>query len=226
MSLVDRLFRRRDTRPEVALPALTEALSAAVAEMYQHPVETLLVRARLADAYRDMDLEPPAPAELDLVLAPLDSTDDAEAWPRMAILVAAVAAVAAAPSSTQPTSQSDHRSALRRALPQVLPAGGVAEQIRVGLVTPSLEYSLLTMELLRQSPLRVEELARHVLAALALGIVGESAEASAERRRALDYGRLLQEAEQARQDAEARAEALRKLRSEEHEQVRRRRGKW
>jgi hypothetical protein len=73
--------------------------------------------------------------------------------------------------------------------------------------------------------LRVEELARRLLAVLGASVVGESAEESKKTLHRLDYARLLAEAEQAKIAAAGRAEKLKKL-QDEQEQRRARRGKW
>lgn len=82
-----------------------------------------------------------------------------------------------------------------------------------------------TMELLVESPLRIEEFVRHFIARLGAGVEGETLESSQARLEGLDYRNLLQEAERARESAEERMEYLRKLQEElQARQVPR--GKW
>ena len=84
---------------------------------------------------------------------------------------------------------------------------------------------LLTLELLRRSALRVEELTRRLAAGLGIAVRGESPRASRERLQRLDYERLLAEAERAKESAAARLEELQRL-QDQQEQSRPRRGKW
>lgn len=203
MSLVDRLLRRRSGPPAVDLEAVTTAMTTAVQSMHDRPVDRDLVRARLADCYREMALEPPKPDELDGAFELLDD----EATRRFTILARVM--------EIEP---------MRQAAPQVIEHGDIAGQILDGLSTPSVDHDLLTIELLRQSPIRVEELARSFLAAMKLAIAGESADESRAKLLLLDYKRLLEEAEKAEKDAEERTAAWRERREEA--MGRRRRGKW
>jgi hypothetical protein len=94
----------------------------------------------------------------------------------------------------------------------------------VGPVVVDLAYRTapVTLELVRESPLRAEEFCRHLIAHLGAGVRGESAEESARQLERLDYGRLLAEAERAKMSAADRLEYLRKLQAERAP----RRGKW
>jgi hypothetical protein len=200
MSLAERLFGRSGgARLDLV------AVQARLAEAVRRAGETDpdLTRARFADGCRDAGLAPPLPEEFDAAAAGFDP----EAWRRLAVLVS----VFALPP-------------FRAALPQLpgarSPAGLAAAFAGLARDTP-----LLTAEVLGQSELRVEELARRLAAAVGAGVAGESAEASRKRLDGLDYGRLLAEAERAKSAAADRAERLRKLR-EEQEQRRTHRGKW
>src|SRR5208283_4064709 len=108
--------------------------------------------------------------------------------------------------------------------PGLLGNGGAVAQVKEAFVGLALATPLLTMTLLRQSPLRVEEFARHFLARLGTAVSGETAAQSRERLERLDYGRLLAEAERAKVSAEERMEYLRQL--QEDQARRARRGKW
>jgi Flp pilus assembly protein TadD len=84
---------------------------------------------------------------------------------------------------------------------------------------------MLTLELLRQSSLRVEEFARHFLARLEAAVASETVAQSRARLQRLDYAQLLAEAERAKVSAEERVAYLRKL-QQKQEQLLSRRGKW
>jgi hypothetical protein len=131
---------------------------------------------------------------------------DAEAWRRLALVVAALDC-----------------DDVRRVLPGLL-ARPVEAQVRRAFVDFARSTELLTLDLLRQSPHRVEEFARGWLDRLGASVEGETEEQSRERLARLDYGRLLAEAERARQEAEGRMEYLKKL--QEQAGRRARRGKW
>jgi hypothetical protein len=204
MALTDFLFGRKGGAPALDLAALRAHLGDAVVPLAGRSVEPELVRARLADRCRDAGLTPLLPLEFDVVTAGLDE----EAWRRLALLVGTL-----------------DLDEVRQALPALTadhPLRDLIDNAFTGLANGT---PLLTLELLRQSPLRVEELARRFLAALRATVRGESAKVSKQRLERLDYGRLLAEAERAKQAATDRMEQLRRL-QEEQEQRRPRRGKW
>lgn len=199
MSLTERLFGR-PAAVKLDLAAVQARLADAVRRAGEPDPE--LTRARFADGCRDAAVEPVLPEEFDEVTALLD----AEAWRRLAVLAGVL-----------------DLAPVRTALPQ-LSAGrsgmaAVAAFVGVAGGTP-----LLTIEVLEQSDLRVEELARRLLSALGAAVAGETADEAKAKLHRLDYGRLLAEAEQARQAAEERAERLKKL-QDEQERRRTRRGK-
>jgi hypothetical protein len=204
MSLLDRLLGRKAEPPEVDVAALEANLGAAVARTAGRPAEPDLVRARLADGCRDAGLRPLLPHEFDRLAADLDEA----AWSRLALLVGAL-----------------DLDGVRAALAAKAEATVTPVLLNAAFVRPARAAALLTPELLRQAPLRVEELARRFIAALGARVRGESEQASRERLRGLDYGRLLAEAERAKQAAAGRMERLRRL-QEEQEARRPRRGKW
>jgi hypothetical protein len=203
MTLVDRLFRRGGP-PQVDLSGLQVRLPAGVAWWSGRPADPDLVRARLADGCRDAGVDPPTPEEFDTRAAGLDD----EAWNRLGALAFAL-------------DLQDVRAALS--------AGAVArpplEILDAGFVGVARRTPLLTLELLGRSALRVEELARRLLAGLGAAVRGESPRASRERLERLDYERLLAEAERAKQSATDRIEELQRLQDQEEEN-RPRRGKW
>ena len=90
----------------------------------------------------------------------------------------------------------------------------------------SKELSLLTADVLQQSDIRLEEFARHFGSSWKLSFKDESEKVSTERLHQINFGRLMKEAEAAKNSAEDRLEYLRKLQEEQEEQRRPRRGKW
>jgi hypothetical protein len=209
VSLLDRLRPRpraevatAQAHAELDLAALTAALQAAVPALERAALEPLLVRARLADRCRDLGLEPLDPDLFDSATAGLPEP----AWRRLALTVAAL--------DTAPV-----REGLKPAL-----ARNLAEAVQGGLVGFAREAELLTLDLLRQSPLRLEEFARAWAARLGAGIAREKPEESKARLERLDYKRLLDEAERAKKAAEDR-DYLKKL-QEAEDKKRAPRGKW
>jgi hypothetical protein len=206
MSLLDRLFGRKSPPPppELDVAVLEAHLAAAVARTAGRPAEPDLLRARFADGCRDAGLRPLLPHEFDRLTEGLDD----EAWGRLALLVGTL-----------------DLAEVRAALAVPAAAKSLLDLADVAFFRLARETTLLTAEVLRQGPLRVEELARRFVAALGATVRDETAQASAERLRRLDYGRLLAEAERARQAAADRVERLRRL-QDEQEARRPRRGKW
>lgn len=205
MSLTNRLFGRKGGgAPPLDVAELQAFLGQAVSAGAGHHAEADLVRARCADRCRDAGLEPLLPEEFDKLAEGLD----AEAWGRLALLVEAL-----------------DLEAVRLVLPVQAAARSLAELVKSAFAGLARETPLLTLELLRQSPLRVEELARRFIAALGAAVRGESPQVSAQRLARLDYEQLLAEAERAKKAAAGRVEKLRKL-QEEQEKRRPRRGKW
>jgi hypothetical protein len=205
MALTELLFGRKGGALALDLAAVQASLSAGVARHAGQAVDADLVRARLADGCRTAELLPLRPPAFDALAAGLDE----EAWRRLAALAGLL----------------DLDEV--RAVLAVLSTANNALDLRLATAFFGLARStpLLTLELLRQSPLRVEELARKFIAALGAEVRGEPARVSQQRLQRLDYGRLLAEAEQAKLSAAERIEKLRKL-QEEHQQRGPRRGKW
>jgi hypothetical protein len=161
-----------------------------------------LTRARLADGCRDAAVTPALPEEFDAAANGLDG----EGWRRLAVLVSVL-----------------DLAPVRAALSQ-LPAGRSGAEAVAAFVGVARTTPLLTIEVLEQSELRAEELARRLLTELGAAVTGETADESKKKLHRLDYGRLLAEADQARQAAAERAERLKKL-QDEQEMRRSRRGK-
>jgi hypothetical protein len=185
----------------LALKPLVELLGRKAPLFEKREVEPALLRARLADAYRDVGVAPTPPERFDALTAPLSQED----WRRLALLVSAL-----------------ELDELKRALPALLGKHPAASQVADAFVGFAERARLLTPELIRKSPMRAEELARGFLAALGAGVAGETETESKEALSRLDYKRLLAEAERAK--AEAR-EHLKKL-QEAEDKRRAPRGKW
>jgi hypothetical protein len=181
--MLDQLFGRRPRLEFPLQPALARVIERAAA--FQHvELDPLLVRARLADRLRDADTPPPSPRLFDQ-LAP---TSDAEAMRRIAVLTSVLG---------------------------IFPRSGLRERGGEAVVHAVLDlartYDLHEIDLLRRAPLRAEELVRVLAKALDVGIVGETARASAERLELLDYKRLVREVDRARAGAADRVAYLSKL---------------
>ncbi|MBI5514319.1 MAG: hypothetical protein HY909_11155 [Deltaproteobacteria bacterium] len=205
MSVIDRLLGRAGPRASLALPPLV-SLAARQAAWWEHrQVEPALLRARLADRFRDAKTEPVAPQTFDALTGSLDT----DGWRRLAVL----ASLLEEPGGLQ-------------VLAVLGPARGAEAHVTDAWVSVARDKSLLTMKLLRSSALRAEELCRAWARKLGAAIDGESPEASRLALERLDYARLLAEAETARKLAEARLEYLQKAQTEEDKRRSPRRGKW
>lgn len=212
MSIVDRLFRRPPAGAALDLPALQARFAAAAARCAGRPADRDLVRARLADGCRDAGLAPGLPEVFDELVQGLDE----EAARRLMLAAGAF-------------DDEEVRKALPR-LPTIReeerrPIAAHGRRLVAVLRELARETPLLTLQLLRDSPLRAEEFTRQFIARLGASVRGETAEQSRRRLERLDYERLLAEAEQARQSAEGRAKQIRDL-QDEQEKRRPRRGKW
>jgi hypothetical protein len=185
----------------VSLDLLEEYYQDYVTEKGQQDVDIELIHARLADHFRDLELNFIAPLDFHNLIEDMNQ----EARQRLALAVEGL----------------DHDE-LKKALG--VKTNGI-KTIKHCFVNFAKDMDLLTMELLQQSPLRVEEFARQFLARLGADIEDETKAESQQRLRRLDYRSLLNEAEQAKASAEERMNYLRKLR-EEQEMRLGRRGKF
>jgi hypothetical protein len=188
-------------RPEWDLPTLTRRLSEMAPVVETKDIEPLLVEARLADHYRELNLEPMPPTQFGRIVHDLDP----ESWRRLALAVGTL-------------DHADIRSTLAKLTTTVV------QQVQAGFVDMAAKTDALNLSLLRQSDVRIEEFARHFASHLGVFWHGESADQSKQRLHQLDYKRLLAEADEARKEAEERMEYLRKKQEEEGGR-RRRRGK-
>ncbi|MDF1667340.1 MAG: hypothetical protein P1V97_36680 [Planctomycetota bacterium] len=163
-----------------------------------------LIRARLADGFRSVGLSPLAPNLFD---SETESFDE-EAWRRLALSVSCL--------DDEDISWGIFACSERKS---------VKSLVLDGFIHLARERVALTMDLLYESELRMEEYARHMAGELGLMILGESEDESAKIRYRLDYARLLEEADKARLSAQERIEYLQKL-QEEEQAKRAPRGKW
>jgi hypothetical protein len=196
-TLLERFFKKGS--PSVAIGKVVAELRERAAAVVVRGVEPELCRARLADGLREHQLAPMAAEELQALVADFDEG----AWARLELVAALVSGAAMRP--VWRSAERDGAALMREA---------------VGAVKSK---PLLTLELIHQSDLRAEELARAFLAALQVRIGGESEAQSNDRMERLDYERLLAQAELAKKQAESRMEELRKL---QEQQQPARRGKW
>ncbi len=187
-------------------PLMQEVMEAAERWAAEAPIPAL-ARARFADLCRTMSLRPVGAAPWEALAGSLDAEGQRRLHVAVAVLQAPGVAVALM-AQRHAGASLDALTLLQRGIGEVLEA-----------TRP------VTMELLLESPLRVEEFARHALARLQLKVRDEDAAASRERLARLDYRALLQQAEAARADAADRLAYLQKL-QEDLEERRMPRGKW
>ncbi len=187
--------------PQWDLGTMTARLKDLVPMLENKEIEPPLVQARLADHYRDLNLEPMPPAQFDRLVTDFD----AESWRRLALAVETL----------------DHAD-LRSPLAQLTTP--VTQQIKAGFIGTARKTDALSLSLLRQSDVRIEEFARHFANRLGLFWRGETEEQSRKRLEQIDYKRLLAEADEAKKQAEERMKYLRQ--KQEQDLARRRpRGK-
>ncbi|HVK63148.1 MAG TPA: hypothetical protein VM694_01670 [Polyangium sp.] len=162
------------------LTQILAALGQVLAEIEPAALDVDVARAKLADLCRDLAIDPVDPLELDPLAAGLDRG----AIERLALLVLVL----------------ERRVIPEPALKRIF-EGRARTAAREGLFDVARGSGLVTLDLLRQSPLRREELAHRLILGLGASVAGESlAEARAALER-LDYGRLMAEAERARRAA-------------------------
>lgn len=190
---------------ELPVSEVVQALEERLPALIGHDVRAPLIRARLADALRDEDVPPPTPRELEPLYAALDP----EGWRRLALLVGLL--------DVEPI-----REECGVAVASEL---DVLAWVKAAFVGLAAELRLHTLELLARSPHRREELARLWLLRQGIAVAGESSEESMAALDRLDYARLLNEAERARESAKERTEYLRKL-QEKADRMLAPRGKW
>lgn len=187
-------------RAGIELNALGASMMSSLAFLEKGEVDLELLRARIADFFRDISRDPMDPDEIGQQASELDI----ESQRRLALVVNGF-------------SDNEARSAFIR---KIGPASAVeAVAILVGFARG---HELLTVSLLLESPLRREEFVRHFVAQIGGEILGEDPADSAERLRRLDYRKLLEEADRARSSAEDRLAYLKKLQQEQESKLGRR----
>lgn len=206
MGFLDWLFAGRRRQPSVSLGLddLMVLVPMWASRFREQPVSRALLRSRVADGCR---LVGKAPLEA-AVWERLTSSYDADALARLWIV-----------------NELARDATVQVHIPTLFPDTDAGPYVSTALCGTVEATGPLTMELLVESPLRIEEFVRHFLARLGAGVEGETVQAAQARLERLDYRNLLAEAERARESAEERMEVLRKL-QEDLEARRMPRGKW
>jgi hypothetical protein len=208
MKLIDRIFGGRPKEaappPAIDLERLDDSLSVLLQMIAGEKPDPDVVRARLADTFRDLGVEPLDPEAFEKLARPLDEGG----WARLELVARVV-----------------RFGFTGEALAALVAARGVEGAVRQAFIDFAQSSPLLTIDLLRQSSLRLEELGRRWIASLGALVEGETPEVSAAALERLDYARLLAEVERAKMSAEERMAYLQKL-QEEHDASRPNRGKW
>ncbi len=161
----------------VALAPVMATLGILLGENEPALLEGDVARAKFADICRDLGIEPLDPLEMDSISGNLDRAG----WERFSLLVLVL-----------------ERFAIPKDLLRRIFQGRLRTAVREGLVEVARASELVTMEKLRDGPLRREELTRRLILGLGASVAGENmpeARAALER---LDYGRLMAEAERAK----------------------------
>jgi hypothetical protein len=171
----------------VDLGALMMAIGRVLGELDPAALDADVARAKIADRMRALDIEPLDPLEIDSLATGLDRGG----WERVGLLALAV-----------------ERGGLAEAAQKRIFDGRTRTAVKDGFVEAARATPLLTLELLRSGPLRVEELARRFVLGLGASILGEPLETSKKALERLDYGRLVAEAERAKKAAAERARGM------------------
>jgi len=189
----------------VNLDLLIITLGRAAGEWESRPVSGELIRARMADACRDAAVRPISAAGF---AHRWENLDDGQQR-RFAVLVAAL----------------DVEEVGAR-LPALSHSAEFRDEPLERVHSLATGLGLLTVDVVRQSDVRLEELARHFCSSWEVRIADESADESARRLHEIDFSRLMAEAEAAWTSAEDRMAYLRKLQEAQEATRRPRRGKW
>ncbi len=169
-----------------------------IEHIQQQDVSPALIVARLADAYRDAELQPLPPAQVYELLDKLDE----EGWRRLDLVVSVLVG-----------------DAVRSVLKKAKTRNDIVDQIS-NVFLPLVEKKRsVTLAMTSESPLRIEEFVRSLAAGLKAGIIGETPDQSIQRLARLDYERLLIDAELSRLSGKERSEYFVALHKAE-------RGKW
>lgn len=186
----------------VDLPAMIAAIQAAAPAAAEAPADLVLLRAQWGDLCRDGHTARPSSEAFD----PL--AQDADALKRATLLMSAL------------LSQDDAAEWVSDGAFGRNPDG----HVQCSLVLPATRLDLLTPQLIAQSDLRAEEMARAFAASLGVHIRGEDEKTSEANLRRLDYRRLLAGADRAKAKAADKMDYLKQL--YEAQEAARPRGKW
>lgn len=162
----------------ISLDSVLAVMADVLREFESSIADVDVARAKWADLARDLGMNPFDPLEFD----GLTTNFDRAAAARMALIVVMLERGAIS------------RDVLGRILDQ-----RIRTATKGGIVEPVQASNLVTLELLAQSPLRREELARRVILGFGASIRGEKLADSRAALDRLDYGRLMAEANRARQ---------------------------
>lgn len=197
--------RRADKPTPIDLDELITTFGGAVGFWETQPEAEVLARARLADACRDAGIRPLAAETFQSGW----NTFDQEHQRRFCLLISGLDVDGVAKRLPVHSRDRDGADAVLLLFQQL-----------------TTRLPLLTLDVLQQSDVRLEEFARHFCVDWGLKITGERPVNSEARLHDIDFGRLMKEAEAARSSAEDRLAYLRELQEKEEETRRPRRGKW
>lgn len=159
------------------LERIVVAMSDVLGEFDVATADMDVARAKLADICRDLSLDPMDPLEMDTLAANFDRGG----IERMAVIVSLL-----------------ERGAIEREMLRRIFDKRIRTAVKGGVVEPARVSSFVTLELLAQSQLRREELARRVVLGFGASVLGEKAAESRAALERLDYGRLMEESNRAR----------------------------
>lgn len=162
----------------VPLEPLMTTMVEALGEFDASMADLDVARAKWADLCRDQSMDPLDPLEMD----GLTTNFDRGAVQRLALIVVLL-----------------ERGAIQREMLTRLVNRRVRTATKGGIVEPAQSSRLVTLELLAQSPLRREELARRIILGFGASVRGEKLAESRTALERLDYGRLMDESNRARQ---------------------------
>jgi hypothetical protein len=190
-------------KEKIDLSSFMEDLENAAYDLDGTDIDAELYEARWADLCRDFDQAPCTTETFQEATQSLDEED----WRRLALSIDIL-----------------EDEDLQVTCEQLFKRQNPSELLDVLSIELAVGKPLLTIELLCLSETRLEEFARNLLYQITGRIEGESLRTSKQKLDALDYERLLGDAEKAKEAAEARLEELRKIQEEERASFER--SKW
>lgn len=161
----------------ITLESVIAVMTEVLAEFDTSLADLDVARAKWADVCRDLQFNPLDPLEFD----GLTGQFDRGAVERLALIVVLL-----------------ERFAISRDILARIIERRVRAATKGGIIEPAQQSQLVTLELLAQSPLRREELARRVILGFGASIRGEKLVDSRAALERLDYGRLMEESNRAR----------------------------